>query len=58
MSIKNICQLVKEYNIEELLHRKLWFNDNFEFSTVESKLVIAFNDELKINKNYIEMNKL
>jgi hypothetical protein len=41
-----------------LPHHKLWYNDNSEFPKVESKLVIAFNDELKINKNYNEMNEL
>lgn len=47
MFIKNICQLVKDFNIEVLPHHKLWYNDNFEFPKLESKLVIAFNDELK-----------
>jgi hypothetical protein len=36
----------------------LWHSDNFEFSIIESKLNIAFNDELTIDKNYKEMNEL
>ena len=56
--LKNIYQLVKDYNIEVLPHHKLWHSDSFEFPKLESKLAIAFNDEIKINKNYNEISNL
>lgn len=56
--LKNIWQLVQDYKIEELPHHKLWHCDNFELPIVESKLHIAFNDEIKINKNLNDMNEL
>ena len=56
--LKNIWQLTKDYNIEELPHHKLWHCDNFEFPKIESKLNIAFNDEIKINKNLKDITEL
>ena len=56
--LKNIWNMVQNHNIEELPYHKLWHSDNFEFPIIESKLNIAFNDEIKIDKNYKEMNEL
>jgi hypothetical protein len=56
--LKNILNMVQNHNIEELPHHKLWHSDHFEFPIIESKLNIAFNDELTIDKNYKEMSEL
>ena len=56
--LKNIWQMINDYNIEELPHHKLWYSDGFEFPIKESKIQIAFNDEVKINKNLVEISTL
>jgi hypothetical protein len=56
--LKNIWNMIQNHNVDEFPHHKLWHSDNFEFPIIESKLNIAFNDELTIDKNYKEMNEL
>ena len=49
--LKNIWQLVKDYEVEIQPHHMFWYNNNFSFPTKKLKLDFVFTNEYIKDKN-------
>ncbi|CAO3627615.1 unnamed protein product [Mucor hiemalis] len=56
--LKNLWNAVDKFDIEVQPHHMLWYNDDYEFPSKNSKLKIVYTNEYKQNQENINMNKL
>ncbi|KAI9243149.1 hypothetical protein BDA99DRAFT_449402 [Phascolomyces articulosus] len=56
--LKNINLMVEKYDIKEEPHHRLWYSDNFEFPSKNSKQNIIFSNEREVNENYNQIINL